>query len=274
MIGLTPEVQKIERRIREAPEVRDLDPFGQLRRYQVASIFVLIDLLTATIHPDLFDKFLRPLETDAERGDVGARAQLRLLKIWTAGTHSTALAASDAELSGMQASGRELLGQLFLVATMSDVQTKEPRFATLYETLTRLDAEYNFLAAACVVYLDTAFQDAQSAAATRGSVGAPQPGKSAPERSTSGGGGCYIATSVYGSYDCPQVWALRRWRDSVLSPTWHGKAAIRLYYAVSPGLVRAVGRRAWFVFITRKPLDRLVARLIEQGVSDGPYQDL
>ena len=23
-------------------------------------------------------------------------------------------------------------------------------------------------------------------------------------------GGCYIATAVYGSYDCPQVWTLQR----------------------------------------------------------------
>lgn len=25
--------------------------------------------------------------------------------------------------------------------------------------------------------------------------------------------GCYIATSVYGSYDCPEVWNLRCFRD-------------------------------------------------------------
>ncbi len=28
--------------------------------------------------------------------------------------------------------------------------------------------------------------------------------------------GCYIATCVYGSYDCPEVWTLRRFRDDVL----------------------------------------------------------
>ncbi|MFR9028073.1 MAG: DUF2726 domain-containing protein [Clostridium sp.] len=28
--------------------------------------------------------------------------------------------------------------------------------------------------------------------------------------------GCYIATAVYGSYDCPQVWVLRRFRDQIL----------------------------------------------------------
>ena len=31
--------------------------------------------------------------------------------------------------------------------------------------------------------------------------------------------GCYIATAVYGSYDCPQVWTLRRYRDYTLAET-------------------------------------------------------
>lgn len=29
--------------------------------------------------------------------------------------------------------------------------------------------------------------------------------------------GCYVATCVYGSYDCPQVWTLRRYRDYKLA---------------------------------------------------------
>ena len=32
-------------------------------------------------------------------------------------------------------------------------------------------------------------------------------------------GACYIATAVYGSYDCPQVWVLRRFRAEVLLQT-------------------------------------------------------
>ena len=28
--------------------------------------------------------------------------------------------------------------------------------------------------------------------------------------------GCYVATAVYGSYDCPEVWTLRRYRDDTL----------------------------------------------------------
>lgn len=29
--------------------------------------------------------------------------------------------------------------------------------------------------------------------------------------------GCYVATAVYHSYNCPQVWTLRRFRDGVLA---------------------------------------------------------
>ena len=31
--------------------------------------------------------------------------------------------------------------------------------------------------------------------------------------------GCYVATCVYGSYDCPEVWILRRFRDESLERT-------------------------------------------------------
>ena len=86
-------------------------------------------------------------------------------------------------------------------------------------------------------------------------------------------GGCYVATAVYGSYDCPQVWVLRRFRDGRLAASPFGRALIRLYYAVSPTLVRWFGRTDWFRRLWRGPLDRLVQALRAQGVSDGPYQD-
>ena len=59
-------------------------------------------------------------------------------------------------------------------------------------------------------------------------------------------GGCYVATAVYRSYDCPQVWTLRRFRDNTLAATWYGRAFIRAYYAVSPTLVRWFGKTRWF----------------------------
>ena len=47
--------------------------------------------------------------------------------------------------------------------------------------------------------------------------------KNSEQQSTSG---CYVATAVYGSYDCPQVWTLRRFRDDTLAETWYGRAFI------------------------------------------------
>ena len=85
--------------------------------------------------------------------------------------------------------------------------------------------------------------------------------------------GCYVATCVYGSYDCPQVWTLRRFRDETLAATWYGRAFIRCYYAVSPTLVRLFGGQRWFRAVWKPRLDGMVRRLNGQGVADTPYQD-
>lgn len=92
----------------------------------------------------------------------------------------------------------------------------------------------------------------------------------APEFQT---GGCYIATAVYGSYDCPEVWTLRRFRDYTLAETWPGRAFIKTYYAISPTLVKWFGETEWFKLMWRGPLDRLVSRLHSEGVKDTPYND-
>lgn len=86
-------------------------------------------------------------------------------------------------------------------------------------------------------------------------------------------GGCYIATAVYGSYDCPEVWTLRRFRDYTLSETWYGRLFIKAYYATSPTLVRLFGDTLWFKNICKKPLDRLVSKLRIKGVENTPYKD-
>ncbi len=88
-----------------------------------------------------------------------------------------------------------------------------------------------------------------------------------------GGGGCYVATAVYGSYDCPQVWTLRRYRDDTLAETWYGRLFIRVYYAVSPTLVKWFGRTGWFKKLWKGKLDRMVANLNAEGVEDTPYED-
>ena len=86
-------------------------------------------------------------------------------------------------------------------------------------------------------------------------------------------GGCYVATCVYGSYDCPQVWTLRRYRDDTLASTWYGRAFIRTYYAVSPTLVEWFGKTKWFKKMWQGKLDRMVKRLNASGVADTPYAD-
>lgn len=86
-------------------------------------------------------------------------------------------------------------------------------------------------------------------------------------------GGCYVATAVYGSYDCPQVWTLRRYRDYTLAETWHGRAFIKTYYAISPTLVKWFGHTEWFKKMWQGKLDRMVAKLQANGVESTPYED-
>ena len=86
-------------------------------------------------------------------------------------------------------------------------------------------------------------------------------------------GGCYVATAVYGSYDCPEVWTLRRFRDYTLAETWYGRAFIKVYYAISPTLVKWFGETKWFKALWKGKLDRLVNKLRSEGVEDTPYED-
>lgn len=89
----------------------------------------------------------------------------------------------------------------------------------------------------------------------------------------SGKKGCYIATCVYGSYDCPQVWTLRRFRDDILERKWTGRIFIKMYYAVSPVLVKWFGEQKGFREFWKKHLDLLVQRLWNAGIKDTPYKD-
>ena len=86
-------------------------------------------------------------------------------------------------------------------------------------------------------------------------------------------GGCYVATAVYGSYDCPQVWTLRRYRDYTLAESWYGRAFIHTYYTISPTLVKWFGKTEWFKNLWKPKLDRMVERLNSNGVEDTPYSD-
>jgi len=85
--------------------------------------------------------------------------------------------------------------------------------------------------------------------------------------------GCYVATCVYGSYDCPEVWVLRRFRDNRLLNSFLGRAFVRGYYSLSPTFVKWFGGQSWFVRGNKVVLDKLVAKLQAKGFSDTPYCD-
>lgn len=99
---------------------------------------------------------------------------------------------------------------------------------------------------------------------------------SAPKDITQTGkkNGCYIATCVYGSYDCPPVWTLRRFRDDNLRRSWCGRIFIKVYYAISPVLVKIFGDKKLFRLLCKKSLDNLVFRLQSAGIKDTPYMDV
>lgn len=99
------------------------------------------------------------------------------------------------------------------------------------------------------------------------------PSTSSTESSSGAEEGCYVATCVYGSYDCPEVWTLRRYRDYTLDESWLGRLSVKIYYAVSPIMVRWFGKTTWFKKMWKPFLDRMVANLQAKGVEDTPYVD-
>ena len=68
--------------------------------------------------------------------------------------------------------------------------------------------------------------------------------------------GCYVATCVYGSYDCPQVWTLRRYRDDVLK--------IRRRGAASSAFIMRSARR-WYVSLVE------ISRATHVANGTGPH---
>ncbi len=96
---------------------------------------------------------------------------------------------------------------------------------------------------------------------------------SMPQSATAKKQGCYIATCVYGSYDCPKVWALRRYRDDILASVWYGRVFIRAYYAISPVLVKWFGKKRWFKALWESVLDKLISKICANGIDNTPYND-
>ena len=73
--------------------------------------------------------------------------------------------------------------------------------------------------------------------------------------------GCYVATCVYGSYDCHEVRTLRRYRDNKLSKSRFGRRFIQIYYTVSPKIVALFGNKKWFNRLCKPVLDLFVRKI-------------
>ena len=75
---------------------------------------------------------------------------------------------------------------------------------------------------------------------------------------TGSGGGCYIATMVYGSYNHPQVLVLRDFRDRILMQSWVGQNFVHLYYRYSPALVKKFENKATVNHCIRLLLNQII----------------
>jgi len=80
-----------------------------------------------------------------------------------------------------------------------------------------------------------------------------------PEVSASRGG-CFVATAVYGSTSASELDLLYTFRDQYLMPRPSGRALVRLYYAISPGLALFTSRSA----ITRRFMKAVIFRPLIQ----------
>ena len=143
-------------------------------------------------------------------------------------------------------------------------------FPTRTDTILFVQKEFNkYISEYCGYYSNNRQFQTETSKRLNNEILAKDPSYTVPKQS----GGCYVATAVYGSYDCPEVWTLRRYRDITLASTWYGRLFIRTYYAVSPIFVKQFGNKDWFKNILKPTLDRKVSNLNNNGVENTPYND-
>ena len=71
-------------------------------------------------------------------------------------------------------------------------------------------------------------------------------------------GNCFVATAVYGSYNAPEVYILRQFRDSFLRTNFLGRGFIKLYYIIGPTLANITKRLPLLRSLVKSLLDRFV----------------
>jgi len=72
------------------------------------------------------------------------------------------------------------------------------------------------------------------------------------------GGGCYIATMVYGNYNHPQVIVLRNYRDESLLNNVFGRLFVQIYYFVSPIFVSLLKDNKKINLLIKRILDKRI----------------
>ena len=75
------------------------------------------------------------------------------------------------------------------------------------------------------------------------------------------GGGCFIATEIYGSYDSSPVLVLRQYRDEKLLTSNLGSMLVNIYYSISPKIVQFIKNKQFLKKIIKSFLDRFVNNL-------------
>lgn len=81
--------------------------------------------------------------------------------------------------------------------------------------------------------------------------------------------GCYIATTVYGDYDAPEVQVLRRFRDTVLQESTWGRVLVKAYYKCSPSIAARLKHSARVNHFARGVLDNIVKEIDGRRDGDG-----
>lgn len=86
----------------------------------------------------------------------------------------------------------------------------------------------------------------------------------------SGGGGCFVATVIYGPC-APELSVLRRFRDVYLLRSTLGRICVRIYYHVGPIIASIVKRQSVLFHLTRFLLDRIV-RVLKVYLRKGTHR--
>lgn len=241
-------------------------PWGGRAHGMLVPAEVMIDLLLASVPPVDSDRVLSQINADVAKGDRSAKYEKQLLDHWTVGKTSgrpTSIVdvTPESDHDGLIGASKDLTSTLMLAAFTSNPR----RIAIVQDAVSAEAKNQNFLANGCQVLMEVAFAEVQASARAFGS------GETKQAATQVKSGGCYVATAIYGSYDCPEVWVLRRFRDDALMHRALGRALVRTYYFLSPRVLQVAGPATGKA--CQRPLDALVRNLKDRGYSDGPYSD-